>query len=160
MIIDKKSLFRESIIWSSVLYVNRKLPRNIAGELPHKNGVNIRGAWQVFPSWRRPARARSLTSPKIGSAIRSHDVSTLCLQQGCNVHAMARALGAANINVNDILPVIRRPASLEQKNCNGRFKLAKGDQIFHRRRTPEDLLGAAVFLASKGPDFITDKVLR
>ncbi len=75
-------------------------------------------------------------------------------------HAMARALGGSGINVNAIAPgYTATEASLGQNDSDGTFKLATGEQTIQRREEPQDLLGAAVFLASAESDFITGQVL-
>jgi NAD(P)-dependent dehydrogenase (short-subunit alcohol dehydrogenase family) len=75
-------------------------------------------------------------------------------------HAMARALGPSNINVNAIAPgYTTTAASLDQNNSEGTFKLATSEQAFQRRENPQDLVGAALFLASAASDFITGQVL-
>jgi NAD(P)-dependent dehydrogenase (short-subunit alcohol dehydrogenase family) len=75
-------------------------------------------------------------------------------------HAMARALGGSGINVNAIAPgYTTTEASLGQRDSDGTFKLATSEQTLQRREKPEDLLGAAVFLASAESDFMTGQVL-
>jgi NAD(P)-dependent dehydrogenase (short-subunit alcohol dehydrogenase family) len=75
-------------------------------------------------------------------------------------HAMARALGGSGINVNAIAPgYTTTEASLGQRDSEGTFKLATSEQTLRRREQPEDLLGAAVFLASAASDFMTGQVL-
>ena len=75
-------------------------------------------------------------------------------------HALARALGQNNINVNAIAPgYTTTAASLEQRDSEGTFKLATSEQTLQRRENPDDLLGAAVFLASAESAFITGQVL-
>ena len=75
-------------------------------------------------------------------------------------HAMARALGPSGINVNAIAPgYTESEASLNQRDSEGTFKLATSEQAFQRREQPEDLVGAAVFLASAESDFMSGQVL-
>jgi 3-oxoacyl-[acyl-carrier protein] reductase len=75
-------------------------------------------------------------------------------------HALARALGASGINVNAIAPgFTASEASLSQPGSDQTFEFATGEQTFHRRGLPEDMTGAAVFLASEASDFITGQVL-
>lgn len=73
--------------------------------------------------------------------------------------ALARELGSSGITVNAIMPgsteteVPRETVSPEQ---------AKGlidAQAIHRRGTPKDLVGAAVFLASDESSFITGQII-
>ncbi len=74
-------------------------------------------------------------------------------------HALARALGPSGINVNAIAPgFTASEASLAQPGSDKTFELATGEQTFHRRGQPEDMTGAAVFLASDASNFITGQV--
>jgi gluconate 5-dehydrogenase len=74
-------------------------------------------------------------------------------------HALARALGPAGINVNGIAPgFTASEASLAQPGSDDTFKLATSEQSMQRRGMPEDMAGAAVFLASKDSDFINGQI--
>ena len=73
---------------------------------------------------------------------------------------LARALGSSGINVNAIAPgYTNTEASLTLGNVEKSFELAIGAQSIHRQEMPEDLVGTAVFLASKDSDFITGQVI-
>ncbi len=73
--------------------------------------------------------------------------------------ALARELGADNITINVVMPgsteteVTRETVSSEQK------KSILDGQSIHRRETPQDLVGALVFLASDDSRFITGQTL-
>lgn len=73
--------------------------------------------------------------------------------------ALARELGADNITINVVMPgsteteVTRETVSSEQK------KSILDGQSIHRRETPQDLVGALVFLASDESRFITGQTL-
>jgi 3-oxoacyl-[acyl-carrier protein] reductase len=74
-------------------------------------------------------------------------------------HALARALGPSGINVNAIAPgFTASEASLAQPGSDETFKFATSEQTFRRRGQPEDMVGAAVFLASDASNFITGQV--
>ncbi len=73
--------------------------------------------------------------------------------------SLARALGPSGINVNAIAPgLTATSASLEQENAEGQFAATLDIQYIKKREEPEDLVGTAVFLASKDSDFITGHV--
>jgi 3-oxoacyl-[acyl-carrier protein] reductase len=70
--------------------------------------------------------------------------------------ALARALGPSGINVNCIGPgFTATEASLGQDGSGASFDATIGLQCIKRREEPDDLVGTAVFLASKDSDFIT-----
>ena len=74
--------------------------------------------------------------------------------------ALARALGASGINVNAIAPgYTASEASLAQTDSENIFEIATGEQTFHRRGQPIDLVGTAVFLASTESEFITGQTI-
>jgi len=74
--------------------------------------------------------------------------------------SMARELGADGITVNAILPgatfteIERKTVTPEQK------QRIIAMQCVPRAEVPEDLLGAALFLASEGSAFVTGQVLN
>ena len=73
--------------------------------------------------------------------------------------ALAKELGSYNVTVNAIMPgsteteVTRETVSKEQANA------LIESQAIHRRGTPDDLAGAAVFLASEESSFITGQTI-
>jgi 3-oxoacyl-[acyl-carrier protein] reductase len=70
--------------------------------------------------------------------------------------ALARALGPFGVNVNCIGPgFTATEASLGQDGNKGAFEATVGMQAIKRREEPNDLVGTAVFLASRDSDFIT-----
>jgi len=77
-------------------------------------------------------------------------------------HSLARALGPSNINVNAIAP--GRTATEASMTGNPEIVQRSFDdtiaiQCLKRREEPEDLAGAAVFLASSDSDFVTGHCL-
>jgi 3-oxoacyl-[acyl-carrier protein] reductase len=74
--------------------------------------------------------------------------------------ALAKELGEDNITINAITPgptqteVPRETVSPEQAEA------MIAAQAIHRRETPEDLVGVAVFLASEDSSFITGQVIN
>ena len=75
-------------------------------------------------------------------------------------HALARALGKSNINVNAVAPgFTATEASLDMTGGGSSFDNATMGQSIARREEPEDLVGATLFLASSDSDFISGQVL-
>lgn len=74
--------------------------------------------------------------------------------------SLARALGPSGICVNSIAPgMTATEANLIQPDSEAMFAGTIGMQCLKRREEPEDLVGAAVFLASDAADFITGQML-
>ena len=72
---------------------------------------------------------------------------------------LARALGPHGINVNSIAPgFTATEASLGQPDQAEHFRDTVAASCLKRREEPEDLVGTAVFLASKDADFINRSV--
>jgi len=130
--------------------------------------VNVRGTWQVcksvVPIMVEAGKGKIIN---IASNVAQVPAAQVFLPYACSegavytfTHAMARARGPCGINGNGIAPgYTTTEASLNQDNSNGTFELAASEQSFKRRQNPEDLLGAALFLASVDSDFITGQVL-
>jgi 3-oxoacyl-[acyl-carrier protein] reductase len=130
--------------------------------------VNVIGTWlcckAIAPLMVKAKKGKIIN---IASNVAQVPAAQVFLPYACSkgtmytfTHAMARALGGSGINVNAIAPgYTTTEASLTQRDSEGTFKLATGEQSFQRRENPDDLLGAAVFLASAASDFITGQVL-
>jgi 3-oxoacyl-[acyl-carrier protein] reductase len=74
-------------------------------------------------------------------------------------HALARALGPSNINVNAVAPGFTATEASLDMSPDKSFKVAVSGQSIPRREEPEDLVGAVLFLASPDADFISGQVL-
>ena len=75
-------------------------------------------------------------------------------------HALAAALGPSGINVNSVAPgFTATEASLAQTGSEGLFESVVAAQFIQRREEPEDVVGAALFLASKDSDLITGQLI-
>lgn len=75
-------------------------------------------------------------------------------------HSLAAALGPSGINVNAIAPgYTATEASISQSGSEQLFQSVIEAQLIKRREEPEDLVGTAVFLASKDSDFITGQLI-
>ncbi|MDD5338094.1 MAG: glucose 1-dehydrogenase [Dehalococcoidales bacterium] len=130
--------------------------------------VNVIGTWLVCKAVAPiMEKAKSGKIINIASNVARVPAAQVFLPYACSkgtmytfTHAMARALGPSNINVNAIAPgYTTTQASLNQRDSDGTFKLATAEQTFQRRESTDDLLGAAVFFASAASDFITGQVL-
>jgi 3-oxoacyl-[acyl-carrier protein] reductase len=129
--------------------------------------VNVIGTWlvckYVVPIMVKAGKGKIIN---IASNVAQVPAAMLFLPYSCGkgalytfTHALARALGGSGVNVNAIAPgFTASEASLAQQGSDKTFELATGEQTMHRRGQPEDIVGAAVFLASKDSDFITGQV--
>jgi NAD(P)-dependent dehydrogenase (short-subunit alcohol dehydrogenase family) len=129
--------------------------------------VNVIGTWLVTkyiaPLMIKAGKGKIIN---IASNVAQVPAAMLYMPYSCGkgalytfTHAMARALSGNNINVNAIAPgFTASEASLAQQGSDQTFKFAISGQSMQRRGQPEDMVGAAVFLASSDSDFITGQV--
>ena len=129
--------------------------------------VNVIGTWlvtkYVAPLMVKAGKGKIIN---IASNVAQVPAAMLYMPYSCGkgalytfTHAMARALAGNNINVNAIAPgFTASEASIAQQGSDQTFKFAISGQSVQRRGQPEDMVGAAVFLASDASDFITGQV--
>jgi 3-oxoacyl-[acyl-carrier protein] reductase len=132
--------------------------------------INVRGTWMV-------CKAIASLMVKQGSGKIINIVSDIpkvaqsasLLPYACSkaalytlTHSLARVLGPSNINVNAIAPgrtateaSLTGNADIDQRSFDDTIAI----QCLKRREEPEDLAGAAVFLASSDSDFVTGHCL-
>lgn len=131
--------------------------------------VNVKGAWlcikAVVPQMKKQGKGKIINIASgtvlMGIPMLLHYVST----KGAIIaltRAISRELGPANINVNTIAPGFTlseaskdmpgKPPGLDEQVAQ---QIALG-----RNEQPEDLVGAAVFLASDDSDFITGQMVN
>lgn len=129
--------------------------------------VNLTGTFlccqAVAPYMRERGQGRiiniSSTVALNGRAMYMHYVTSKAGVIGLT-RALATELGDDNITVNTITPgsteteVPRETVTPEQKQA------MIDRQALHRRQTPEDLVGVAVFLASEDSKFITGQIIN
>jgi NAD(P)-dependent dehydrogenase (short-subunit alcohol dehydrogenase family) len=132
--------------------------------------INVRGTWLVCkaiaPLMVKQSKGKIIN---IVSDIPKLSQSAIFLPYACSkgalytlTHSLARALGPSNINVNAIAP--GRTATDTSLTGNPdidrrSFEDTIAIQCLKRREEPEDLSGAAVFLASSDSDFVTGHCL-
>jgi len=130
--------------------------------------INVRGTWlmcrAVAPLLVERARGKIIN---IASDVPRVPASETLLPYACSktaVHqitqVLARALGPAGICVNSIAPgLTATEANLIQPDHERLFAATIALQCIKRREEPEDLVGAAVFLASEAADMVTGQLL-
>ncbi|MBN1692469.1 MAG: SDR family oxidoreductase [Dehalococcoidales bacterium] len=129
--------------------------------------VNVIGTWLVCKAVAPlMVKAKKGKIINIASNVAQVPAAMVFMPYSCSkgamytfTHAMARALGPSGINVNGIAPgFTASEASLAQPGSDDTFKLATSEQSMPRRGKPEDMAGAAVFLASADSDFINGQI--
>ena len=130
--------------------------------------VNVKGTWMVCkaiaPLMVKAGRGKIIN---IASNVARVGGAPFYMPYACGkgaiytlTHALARALGPSNVNVNAIAPgFTATEASLDMSGPDKSFKMATSGQSIPRREEPEDLVGAALFLASADSDFISGQVI-
>jgi 3-oxoacyl-[acyl-carrier protein] reductase len=130
--------------------------------------VNVRGTWlcckAIAPLMIKAGKGKIIN---IASDVFKVTGAYRLLPYACSKSAvytltqcLARALGTSGINVNSIGPgFTATEASLVKKTSADTFKATIEAQCLKRREEPNDLVGAAVFLASADSDFITGQYL-
>ena len=130
--------------------------------------VNVKGTWLVCkaiaPLMVKQASGKIIN---IASNVARVGGAPVFMPYACGkgaiytmTHALARALGPSNINVNAVAPgFTATEASLDMSGPDKSFKAATSGQSIPRREEPEDLVGATLFLASADSDFISGQVL-
>ena len=128
--------------------------------------VNVRGTWLcckvIAPHMIRQSSGKIIN---IGSSVIKSPNGHLLLHYACSKAAittmtqlLARALGPSGINVNAIAPGLT--ATEATSNTDEKiFESVAKSQCIPRGEQPVDLVGTAVFLASKDSDFITGQVI-
>ncbi|MCX7911475.1 MAG: SDR family oxidoreductase [Dehalococcoidales bacterium] len=126
--------------------------------------VNVTGMWlcckAIAPIMIKQGKGKIIN---IASNVARSPAAQFFLPYACSkgavytlTQALARALGGSGINVNAIAPgYTATEASLNQKDSAKIFEIATGEQTMHQKLQPEDMVGAAVFLASSASDLIT-----
>jgi 3-oxoacyl-[acyl-carrier protein] reductase len=124
--------------------------------------VNVKGAWlcarAVAPAMRRQGRGKivnvsSMTVPTAPPGF-AHYVASKAAIVGLT-RALARELGADGICVNTLTPdYIAFDRDYDNRQPEMAAALA-AQRVFAREQTPEDMIGALLFLVGPGSDFVT-----
>jgi NAD(P)-dependent dehydrogenase (short-subunit alcohol dehydrogenase family) len=130
--------------------------------------INARGTWlmckAIAPLMVKQGRGKIIN---LASDVTRLPASQLLLPYACSkvaIHqitqALARALGPAGICVNSVAPgLTATEANMIQPESEQMFAATIATQCINRREEPEDLVGAAVFLASDASDMVTGQLL-
>ena len=131
-------------------------------EWDHVLAVNVKGAWlcarAVAPAMRRQGRGKivnvsSTTVPTAPPGF-AHYVASKAAIVGLT-RALARELGVDGICVNTLTPdYIAFDRDYDNRQPEMASTLA-AQRIFAREQTPEDMVGALLFLLGPGSDFVT-----
>ena len=128
--------------------------------------VNVRGVWNccraVVPVMRRQGAGKIINVSSgtflAGSPYMLHYVAS----KGAVVamtRALARELGPAGINVNCLVPGLTDSGARKRWEVPADAPRPKSSPSLERQLRPEDLVGAAVFLASPESDLMTGQLV-
>ena len=129
--------------------------------------VNVKGTWMcckaIAPIMRNQSRGKIINiASNVARVPGAHALLPYACSKGAVytlTHALAKALGKYGINVNAIAPgYTATEASLSQSDTERTSQSSVSLQSIPRREEPTDLVGTAVFLASKDSDFITGQI--
>ena len=150
----------------------RNLPLKPIEELPSAEwdrvmAVNLRGPFNtskaVLPQMKKQRRGKivNISSNTVfsGGPGMSHYVASKAGVIGFT-RSLAREVGAAGICANVITPGLTDNEAAQSIISPERFDMVTGLRSIGRHQTPEDLVGAVLFLCSGASDFITGQVLN
>lgn len=128
--------------------------------------VNVRGTWQccraVYPHMKAQGRGSIVNigsnTPYKGIPNFLHYVSSKMAIVGLT-RALAREVGAAGITVNTLCPDLIPDDEILGKQGTAANDRTVGERCLKRTQTPEDMIGAAVFLLSGLSGFVTGQSL-
>jgi len=128
--------------------------------------VNVRGTWQVIRAAVPALRARgggrivnvSSVAARTGAAGFAHYVASKAAVEGLT-RACARELGQYRIGVNAVSPGLVDDAASRAVNDPGYLAAMPRTRSLPRSMTPDDLIGAVLWLASPASGFVTGQTL-
>ncbi|MCA1730067.1 MAG: 3-oxoacyl-ACP reductase FabG [Actinobacteria bacterium] len=132
------------------------------GEWDKVMAVNVRGVWQctkaVSPYMKQQGYGKivniSSVVAHVGAAGFAHYVASKSAVIGLT-RALARELGTHNVTVNAVAPGLVTNEATRQINVEDYIEQAAKTRSVQRAMSPEDLLGAVLFLSSPDSDFIS-----
>ncbi len=136
-------------------------------ELSFVLNVNLQGNFRVLR-----AAGRVMTARRKGSIILFSSIRSQVVEPGQSAYAATKAgivqlsrtaaaeFGPHNVRVNAIAPgVIETPLTAPIKANKAWYDAYAAKSVFNRWGRPEEIVGAAVFLASDAASFVTGSVL-
>jgi NAD(P)-dependent dehydrogenase (short-subunit alcohol dehydrogenase family) len=128
--------------------------------------VNVRGTWQVIRAAVPALRARgggrivnvASSVARSGAAGFAHYVASKAAVEGLT-RAAARELGSYRITVNAVSPGLVDDDASRTLNDPGYLTAMSRSRCLAREMTPDDLVGAVLWLASPASGFVTGQTL-
>ncbi len=158
------ALVNNAAVYSSI--VKKPFEEITDDEWDQVMAVNVRGAWlcarAVAPAMRRQRRGKivNVSSTAVPTAPPgfAHYVASKAAIVGLT-RALARELGPDGVCVNTLTPdYIAFDRDYDNRQPEMAATLA-AQRIFSREQTPEDMVGALLFLVGPGSDFVTGQEL-
>ena len=154
------ALVNNAAVYSSI--VKKPFEEITDEEWDEVMGVNVKGAWlcarAVAPAMRGQRRGKivNVSSTAVPTAPPgfAHYVASKAAVVGLT-RALARELGPDGICVNTLTPdYIAFDRDYDSRQPDMAPTLA-AERVFAREQTPEDMVGALLFLVGRGSDFVT-----
>ncbi|MGV9800396.1 SDR family NAD(P)-dependent oxidoreductase [Mycobacterium sp. NPDC003449] len=128
--------------------------------------VNVRGTWQAIksavPAFVERGGGRvvniSSTVARAGVPGFAHYVASKAAVDGLT-RAAAKELGKHNIRVNGVAPGLVSDSATEAINPDGYAARSAQTRALAREMTPEDLVGAVLWLAGRASGFVTGQTI-